>query len=88
MTVVGNNAAALETMITALEGLTHEHQGIIEQARTLARAIDGVGGFEAKIHGEYRQVLNKLLEVGRKRDLDAFERVLRELRGEALAAEA
>lgn len=76
------NIDALERALEALEGLTTEHDAIVEHARTLARDIDS-GESDSKTHGEYRQVLKMLLEVGRKRDIDAFERVLRELRGEA-----
>lgn len=78
---VAGNVQALETTIDALQGLTEEHRAIVEQARTLARLMD-YDSTDSKLHGEYRQTLKTLLEVGRKRDVDAFERVLRELKGE------
>ncbi len=77
----GSNAAALEVALEALEGLTDEHVAIVEHARTLARLIDQYPT-EVKLHGEYRQVTAKLLEVGKAKEVDAFEKLLKELRGE------
>jgi hypothetical protein len=73
------NANALETTIKALEGLTPEHTAIVEQARTLARSIDS-GIADSKTHGEYRQLLKVLLDVGRKGEVNAFEELLKQLR--------
>lgn len=78
---MGSNTAALERTIEALEGLTDEHEAVVEQARTLATQIDA-GDSDSKLHGEYRQVLKILLEAGKKKDIDAFERLLREFKGE------
>jgi hypothetical protein len=78
------NAAALERTIEALEGLTSEHDALVEHARTLAKLLDtATGALESKLHGEYRQALAKLLEVGKRKDVDAFEKVLSALRGDA-----
>lgn len=79
---MSENAAALERALTALEGLTPEHAAIVEHARTLARQIDRDLLGSDKLHSEYRQVCKNLLDLGRKKDLDAFEKLLRELRGE------
>ena len=78
---MGANLEALERTIEALEGLTDEHAALVEHARTLARAID-TGESDAKEHGEYRQVLKVLLEVGKKQELDAFAEILRLMKGE------
>lgn len=78
---MGSNSAALERTIEALEGLSDQHDAVVEQARTLASEIDA-GDNDSKLHGEYRQVLKLLLEAGKKKDVDAFERLLRELKGE------
>jgi hypothetical protein len=76
-----SNAEALESAITALQGLGDEHAAIIAHARTLAREID-LEPSEAKLHGEYRQVLKMLYEAGATREVDAFERLLTQLRGD------
>lgn len=82
MVSVGDNQQALEKTITALEGLSDEHAALIEHARTLATEIDVGDESDAKTHSEYRQVLKMLLDVGKKKGIDNFERLLRELRGE------
>jgi hypothetical protein len=74
------NAAALEKTIKALPALSDEHAALIEQARSLARAIDA-GAAEAPIHAEYRHALRNLLEAGRPEEADAFEKLLADLRG-------
>lgn len=78
----GANGAALEKTIAALEGLSDSHAAVIEQARTLAREIDA-GDQDAKKHGEYRQVIKILLEVGKKTEIGAFERLMREIKNAA-----
>ena len=78
---MGANLAALERSIEALEGLTEEHDALVEHARTLATQIDAGEG-DAKQHGEYRQVLKMLLDVGKKQQLDAFAEILKLMRGE------
>ena len=78
---MSTNSKALETTIDALEGLTAEHAALVQHARTLAASLDA-GAEDVKTHGEYRQVVKALLEAGKKKDVDAFERLLRELKGE------
>lgn len=80
--VSGDNLNALERTIGALEGLTSEHDALVEHARTLAREIDTGDSSDSKTHGEYRQVLKMLLEVGKKPDLDAFGEILKLIKGE------
>jgi hypothetical protein len=80
--IIETNEDALERSIAALEGLTDAHAAIVEQARTLARSIDtGNENVDSKMHGEYRQVLKVLFEVGKKQGLDDFAKLLLELRG-------
>lgn len=79
MRAASDNVAALETALSALDGLNDEHAAIIEHARTLAREIDEAEIADMRVHSEYRQVLRTLLEVGKKQEVDVFERILEEL---------
>lgn len=76
---MGDNEDALEKTIVALEGLTDEHAALIEQARTLARTLDVGDADDSKLHGEYRQVLKMLMELGKKQEVDAFVEALKKL---------
>jgi hypothetical protein len=78
---MGKNTAALERTIKALAGLNSEHDALIEHARTLALTIDSLNGapLDTKLHGEYRQVLKTLLDVGKAQEVDAFAEALRKL---------
>lgn len=75
--IVRTNSRALTKTLRSLT-LGDEHAALIAQAKTLASLIDGFP-YETKLHSEYRQVVENLLEAGKPGETDALDKLLAEI---------
>lgn len=72
--IVRTNQRALAKTLRSLT-LGPEFSALIAHAKTLASLIDGFP-YETKLHSEYREVLKRLIESGRPKEVGALDKLV------------